>query len=83
MAVIGSNGELSVIVTRLGCKSVVCLDNHTQCLRRLYVLFFIFTISCCLWCSRSGGLTPKTNNFQVLTMSRRLRAQCSSQREQV
>ena len=23
------NGELSVIVMRLGCKSVVCLDNHT------------------------------------------------------
>ena len=42
MVVIGPNGELSVIVTCLGCKSVVCLDNHTQWLRRLYVLIFFY-----------------------------------------
>ena len=48
MVVIGSNGELSVIVTCLGCKSVVCLDNHTQWLRRLYVLIFflLFLVVC-------------------------------------
>ena len=35
---IGPNSELSVIVTHLGCESVVCLDNHAQWLQRLYVL---------------------------------------------
>ena len=30
--------EISVIIKCLGCKSVVCLDNHTQWLRRLHVL---------------------------------------------
>ena len=44
MAVIGPNGELSVIVMRLGCESVVCLDNHTQWLRRLYVLNFVLLL---------------------------------------
>ena len=42
VAVIGSYGELSVIVTRLGCESVVCLDNDTQWLRRLYVLILFY-----------------------------------------
>jgi len=42
VAVIGPNGELSVIVTRLGCESVVCLDSHTQWLHRLYVLVLFF-----------------------------------------
>ena len=37
MVVIGSSSEISVIVTRLGCKSVVCLDKHMHWLRRLYV----------------------------------------------
>ena len=38
MAVIGPYCEISVIVTHLGCESVVCLDNHMQWLDRLYVL---------------------------------------------
>ena len=42
MAVIGPNGELSVIVRRLGCENVVCLDNHMQCLCRLYVLILFY-----------------------------------------
>ena len=40
---IGGSGlycELSVIITHLGCDSVVCLDNHMQWLSRLYVLIF-------------------------------------------
>ena len=36
------NGELSVIVTRLGCESVVCLEKHTQWLCRLYVLLLFY-----------------------------------------
>ena len=76
MVVIGSNGELSVIVTCLGCKSVVCLDNHTQWLRRLYVLIFFFTFSCCLWHSRSGGLTLATTNFKGRSWS--IRRGCSN-----
>ena len=42
MAVIGPNGELSVIVTCLECESVVCLDNHMQRLCRLYVLILFY-----------------------------------------
>ena len=30
VAVIAPNCELSVIVTGLGCESIVCLDNYTQ-----------------------------------------------------
>ena len=46
MEVIGPNGELSVIVTRSGCESVVCLDNHTQWLHRLYICFnFVLLLS--------------------------------------
>ena len=44
MIVIGPNGELSVIVTHLGCESVVSLDNHTQWLRRFYVLIFVLLL---------------------------------------
>ena len=44
MAMVEPYYELSVIVTRLGCESVVCLDNHIQWLRRLYVL------SLCYYC---------------------------------
>ena len=43
MAMVEPYYELSVIVTRLGCESVICLDNHTQWLRRLYVLS-LFTL---------------------------------------
>ena len=42
MAMVEPYYELSVIVTRLGCESVVCLDNHTQWLRRLYVLILFY-----------------------------------------
>ena len=42
MAVIGPNGELSVIVTRLGYESVVYFDNHTQWLCRLHVLILFY-----------------------------------------
>ena len=44
VAVIGPYCELSVVVIRLGCESVVCLDNHTQWLRRLYVLNFVLLL---------------------------------------
>ena len=45
MAVIGPNGELSVIVRRLGCESVVCFNlnyvlNSFQL--RYAVVFFYF-----------------------------------------
>ena len=33
-----------MIVTHLGCESVVSLDNHTQWLRRLYVLIFVLLL---------------------------------------
>ena len=39
---IGPYCELSVIVTHLGCESVVCLDNHIQWLHRLYVLILFY-----------------------------------------
>ena len=42
MVVIGLYCELSVIVMRLGCNSVVCLDNHMQWLHKLYVLFLFY-----------------------------------------
>ena len=38
MAVIWPYFKISMIVTHLGCESVVCLDNHAQWLQRLYVL---------------------------------------------
>ena len=41
---IGSYCELSVIVIDLGRESVVCLDNHTQWLDRLYVLNFVLCL---------------------------------------
>ena len=45
MATIGPCSEISVIVARLRCKSVVCLDNHTQWLHRLYVLvLFLYLV---------------------------------------
>ena len=42
MVVIGPYCKLSVIVTRLGWESVVCLDNHTHWLCRLYVLILFY-----------------------------------------
>jgi len=42
VAVIGPCSEISVIVMRLGCESVVCLDNHMQWLCRLYVLILFY-----------------------------------------
>ena len=42
MAVIGPCSKISVIVARLGCESVVCLDNHMQWLRRLYALILFY-----------------------------------------
>lgn len=41
---IGPYCELSVIITCLGCESVICLDNYTQWLCRLYVLNFILLL---------------------------------------
>ena len=82
---IGPYCELSVIVTHLRCKSVVC--QITTCSGYVDCMFiFCFTISCCLWRSRNGGRTPTSNNFQVLTMPStpmRLWDLCSSQRERV
>ena len=45
MAVIGPNGELSVIVTWLGCESVICLDNHMQWLHRLFIITLLRVVS--------------------------------------
>ena len=42
MVVFGHYCKLSVIVTRLGWESVVCLDNHTHWLCRLYVLILFY-----------------------------------------
>ena len=42
MAIIGPFGELSVIVLCLECGNIVCLDNHTQWLRKLYVLLLFY-----------------------------------------
>ena len=42
MVVIGPYCEISVIVTCLGCESVVCLDNHTQWLHRLCILILFY-----------------------------------------
>jgi len=57
------NGELSVIVTRLGCESVVCLEKHTQWLCRLYVLL-LFYYYLRFGHLRSEGLTLGTTNFR-------------------
>ena len=44
---IGPCSEISVIVTHLGCESVVYLDNHMQWLCRLYV--FVLFCYCLLF----------------------------------
>ena len=44
MVVIGPYSEISVIVTHLGCESVVSLDNCMQWLHRLYVLVFVLLL---------------------------------------
>ena len=59
MAMIGSYCELSVIVIDLGRESVVCLDNHTQWLRRLYVLNFVLLLHVCgIWGAEDSPLQP-------------------------
>jgi len=84
-AVIEHYCELSVIITHLGCGSVVCLDNNTQWLHKLHVLILFYY--CLLFVVFEEQRThPTTNNFHVMTMPstpRHLRAQCSLQRERV
>ena len=59
---IGPYCELSVIVMRLGCENVVCLDNHMQWLCRLYVLILFYY--CLLFVVFEEQMThPYNQNF--------------------